>query len=175
MAKRRAVKKDQFVNRVRGSIQLAAAGGGSVESFNTGMNVGREDPMKWVILGGFLQWDINRNSAFCDLAGQDNHLAMQLCIGTQTGILDADDMQVVGTGQTQTELVTQGGMSSSQVIARLEIPYPIPVFASVLTVVAYSANIATLNSKYCYYEIQYLRAGISQNEIVEYLAAFGQV
>lgn len=169
-----SVKRDVFVNRVRGRLAFGANPSTPVfETFNTGMNVGRTDPMKWIILGCTLQPD--PLSATLPSYTSTSHLIAQLMIGTQDAMLNADDMQVVATGHKQWTAITSG-LSFIDWPMSMNIPHPIPVFAQALTIGMDGVLDATgTDSVDFYYEIQYLRASISQNEIVEYLAAFGQV
>jgi len=174
MAKRAARSKaDVFVNRVRGRMTFGADASAVItETFNTGMNVGRSDPMKWIILGAFISPNVQ--SANSPAISNEFNVRTQLCIGTQDAILDDDDMQVVSSGQKHYYGVTSGFEVWDPTI-NLNIRHPIPVFAQALTIMMIAANVAEVNNTEWYYEIQYLRASITQNEIVEYLAAFGQV
>lgn len=167
-------KRDQFVNRVRGRLAFGADPSTAVfESFNTGMNVGRSDPMKWIILGASVMPDALSATQVSFTAASE--LTVQLSIGTHTAMLNSDDMQVVAQGCRNWRIVTEGA-SFLEWPLQLHIPYPIPVFAQTLTIGMDGWTDGTgTDSVDFYYEIQYLRAGISQNEIVEYLAAFGQV
>lgn len=174
--KRAAVRKDVFVNRIRGRLAFGANAATAVfESFNTGMNVGTNDPMKWIILGAHISPNVGGtdNANFPEPAAEVL-CTWQLMIGTQDAMLDCDDMQVVASGHKGQILTTSGATDYNWTIP-LDIRHPIPIFAQTLTVGMRAHNVAAINSSNWYYEIQYLRASISQNEIVEYLAAFGQV
>jgi len=174
MAKRRpTAKRDVFVNRVRGRITFEAPATTEVfETFNTGMNVGRSDPMKWILLGAFMA--PNGAQANAPAVTAEMGLHAQLCIGTQDAILDSDDMQVIADAWRHMQLTTSGGLVWDDRV-KFAIDHPIPVFAQALTIGIVGLNDVQLNGTEWYYEIQYLRASITQNEIVEYLAAFGQV
>lgn len=171
------VRPDRFINRYRGRLTTGSdATVVAVESFNTGMNVGRADPMKWIITH-FAMWP-----NLVTLAGtyhtSTQMIKIQLAIGTQTAQLNGDDMQVICEGCISGTVGADATGWAPEMHWPIMgfLPSPIPVFAQILTVsIDCAANATTMQSKEMVYEIGYVQAPISQNEIVEYLSAFGQV
>lgn len=175
MAKKSAGRRDVFVNRHRGRLTTGAAGALVAESWNTGMNVGRSDPFKWVLLDFRV---VPNYAAFTTITGTAPAAGFfthwQLCIGTQTAMIPSDDMQLICDIGWTPIINTQGAASITWPLSA-GLPGPIPIFAQTLTVMEDHFNSAALNGIEMGYELDYIAAPISQNEIVEYLSAFGQV
>jgi hypothetical protein len=169
-------RRDRFINRYRGRLTTNSdATSAAYESFNTGMNVGRTDPMKWVITH-FAMWPNLVIQAY-PYAATGDIVKVQLCIGNQTAILNGDDMQVICEGSTAQVPGADATAQRSQLWPiQGYLPAPVPVFAQSLTVLIDAlTNQTGMQSKEFVYEIGYVQAPISQDEIVEYLSAFGQV
>jgi hypothetical protein len=165
--------RDVRPNRYRGRLTAAAAGGFAGEQITTGMNVGRTDPFCWEILWAFVAPnDLDDNDAPLDTS----EMIFQLTVGTQAALLNKDDMQVIASADYG--FYAAGAAShqwSNPWPLFLVMPAPITAFAQTLTVGLQTANTATFNSNEFYYEIGYLMRPITQGEIVEYLAQYGQV
>jgi hypothetical protein len=176
MARKGGAPRDRFINRYRGTVVMPAdSTTGIWESFNTGMNVGRENPTKWVITH-FAVWP-GAAAAFpvVEPYGATQLLKAQLCIGTQAAFLQSDDMQVICDGAISEHFTTSGGWVFYWPLQGF-LPSPIPVFAQMLTVGIRSAvNDPGIAGETFVYEIGYVTSPIAQDEIVEYLSAFGQI
>lgn len=171
------VKRERFINRYRGKLVLATpATDPAVFSWNTGMNVGRADPYKWVITH-FAVWP-NYLMIMTPIAATDTHqtIKAQLQIGTNADLMSDDDMQVVATAQCQGWHLGDSALQQNGPPLQGYLPSPIPVFAQTLTVAVKAlANSANLQGQHMAFEIGYVAAPIAQDEIIEYLAAFGQI
>lgn len=172
--KKSTVRRDRYINRYRGRLTTGADSTTCVySSFNTGMNVGRVDPMKWVITH-FAMWPNGIVHVLPHASGQT--VKAQLALGNQTALLDGDDMQLICEAAFLAHEASAVSYPESPWPLRGFLPAPVPVFAQSLTVLFDSAaNVAGLQSKSMVYEIGYIMAPITQDEIVEYLSAFGQV
>lgn len=179
MAKRRSsggVKAERFVNRYRGEItSLADATTVVAVTVNTGMNVGRASAFKWVLLAAELMPKHDSFPIVVGASAEQQGLKAQLCIGTQTAFLDGDDMQVVCEAARGGYMYTSGGMDQPWPLM-FDVAYPLPVFAQTLTMLLKSGvDHAGLDSVTYTFTLWYVMQGINEGEIVEYLAAFGQV
>jgi hypothetical protein len=141
------------------------------ESFNTGMNIGQRDPMKWIIVGASIgPAGVGDVPSVTDAGSYE----AQLSIGTQAAMLEPDDMQVISSLTFMFDVLTSGA-HCWQFPFRFPILSPIPVFAQTITVGMDGTNVAALQNFDYAYEIVYFTAPIVAGEIEEYLAAFGQV
>lgn len=165
--------KERYINRYRGRFTTGANATTVVtESFNTGMNIGQANPYKWVITH-FAWWP--NKATYASPWGAAQAACVQLLLGNQSALLEADDAQVVCEAKAVCAYATNGGVGFNMPIVGF-LPSPIPIFSQALTV-AYAAatNDTALQSKEIAYEIGYVTAPIEQSEILEFLAAMGQV
>lgn len=165
------VKREKYANRYRGRLTFgASAATGVQESFNTGMNIGAGSAYKWTLLAASIQ-----PNTFAGLVVPSTFsLQAQLAIGNQTGMLDQDDMQCISTVARST-YVSAGGANAIDWPLVFPIHSPIPVFAQALTISLVGTNVATLNSIEFAYDLWYVTSPVNKDEMLEYLAAFGQV
>lgn len=171
MAKKR---RDVFANRTRQSVTSGADASTAVfDTWETGMNVGQADPTKWVILGASATPKPSEVPAALT-SGTDIRISLQIMIGEQTAMLDPDDMQLVSQCSWSCDVLTDGCTNAKFPLV-FPILSPIPVFAHQMSIGVVGTNVAVLNSKTWYVDIWYVTAPIAQDEIVEYLAAFGQI
>lgn len=171
MAKRQ-MRKQIYADRYRGRLSFGADASTTVyESFNTGMNVGRETAYKWTLLGATVG---PANVDDVPTIASGGQFQAQLLIGTQTALVEVDDMQCISDVKLSNPLVTNGGAFQVFPLA-FPILSPLPVFAQVITFAMKGANVAALNSKEWAYELWFMPTPTNETEMVEYLAAFGQV
>jgi len=174
--KKKTAVRDRYINRYRGVVTMPANSTTGVHStFNTGMNIGRADPIKWVITH-FAMYP-GSGGSFTDVQpyGASQTLRIQLAVGTQTGFLQSDDMQLLCEGAVSEHFTTSGGWVMHWPI-QAYLPSPIPVFSQALTVGIRSAlDEPLLAGELFAYEIGYVIGSVEQGEILEYLAANGQV
>jgi hypothetical protein len=170
------VRPERFVNRYRGEITSGANSATAVAAtINTGMNVGRADAFKWVLLGASLMPKHDELGVVIAASGTTNAFHAQLCIGTQAAFLDGDDMQVICEGHKSNYWITSGVAAHDWPMV-LDVIYPLPVFAQTLTLlIKTNVDNAQLQNFVWTFTLWYVMQGIAQGEIVEYLAAFGQV
>lgn len=170
MMARRSRSKDVYANRYRGRMSFpASAATGVWESFNTGISMTGMQPHKWDIL-----WCAFSPAHADDAPGHaaNGYMEFQLCFGTQTAMLDPDDMQVVSHAIYDTDVTTDGATVHAFPIY-LGIRAPLVCLASVLTVGMVGINTAAQNLKEWYYEIGYLTRPTSPNEAAEFFAQVG--
>jgi hypothetical protein len=172
MPKRSTVRKERFANRYRGTLTFGAdASVYQHDTFNTGMNVGQSSAFAWTILGVTIG---PNDYTDIDEAANSGAFIAQLAIGAQDAIIDQDDMQAVST-KTMHASAAAGSSFFYEFPLVFPILSPIPVFAQQLTIGMQATNVALFNSDTWAYEIVYVQTPVSQQDIVEYLAAFGQV
>ena len=164
--------RQQFADRYRGRISFGSNASTAVfETFNTGMNVGARDPYKWVLIGACI--GPNSSDDIPVLNDPCDYFA-QIAIGTQTAFLNGDDMQVVTQVGWMGDVATSGGFACN-------FPYifpvlsPLPIFASQITIGMQGVNGTSHNDKEWWYELVYVPSPTQPDEVVEYLAAYGQV
>lgn len=172
VAKKRTIRKQMYADRYRGRFSFGGDASTAVfESFNTGMNVGRETAYKWTLMAATIG-PANTD----DMAGMaDNELFhAQLMIGTHTAFVEQDDMQCITDVMVCRDYVTSGGTLEQWPVV-FPILSPLPVFAQTLTIGMQGTNLASQNSKEYAYCLWYVPTPTNETEMVEYLAAFGQV
>lgn len=166
-------RREMYANRARHRATFGAdASAVAYVSWETGMNLGQNNPMKWVILGATVQ---PLDSTFpADAASNGGSYRAQLQIGENTDMIDADDPQLISQCGFVTDISTNGGLA---VVFPVVFPVlsPIPTFCNQMTFCMQSANLGAYNSTAWILEVTYVWAPIDQDEIVEYLAAFGQL
>lgn len=165
--------RDLYANRHRATLTFGADASTAIyETFETGMNVGQQNPMKWVILGASIQPKYNTVPAAIALT--DVTFKAQILLGEQSAMVDPDDSKLITSCCFTFDIETSGGLNMIWPIV-FPILSPLPVFSKQLTFAILGANKACLNSTAWGIELWYVTAPIAQEEIVEYLAAFGQL
>lgn len=176
MAKRRTYKAqpDMFANRVRGEITFGASAADAVyDHIKTGMNVGQLGAYKWVVLAAHIQPATDQGHV--NLGDSSTFVQAQIAVGEQVLLEDQSDAKVVSHCRYSGDITGGAGMTAWPWPLRFPIHAPIPVFASNLSVLLQGTNIASMNATKWSYEIWYITRPISNNEITEYLAAFGEL
>lgn len=167
-------RRDVFANRKRGVLTFGAdATTVQVDAFETGMNIGQLDPYKWIILGASIG-AVSYTNGLANPAIANTGFYAQLALGNQTGQVDPDDSQAISSVSFASDFDTSGANAVNLPLV-FPILSPIPVFSKEITVSIRGTNSAAINSTAWYYEIWYVTAPIGQDEILEYMAAFGQV
>ena len=168
MAKRR---REQFVNRRRVRASFGANATTIVATeITTNMITDTANPYKWVVLGATMQPE--KNDDIPALADSTLALTSQLCIGSQTAELNGNHTNLIASLKIGMDVGTSGGPLNSMVYP-FDIMYPLPLYCKTITWLMDGANTATLNSTDWFLTIYYVTAGISDDEMREYLQAYG--
>lgn len=166
-------RRQKYPDRYRARVTFAADSTTWVyTTFNTGMNLGARDPFIWAILGVHL-YPTNGPATPGILDG--GGVLWQLALGAQTARLDLEDNQVVVQAGWSVDVSTNGGMALHWP-SKAAIVGAIPTFAAQLTFgMNAKSNDAQYQSQPWTFEIIYVPQAANTADVVEYLAAFGQV
>jgi len=170
-----AKTRDMFADRRRQEMDFGADSSVIVtDVFQTGMNIGQQNPRKWVLLG--MNWGPANLSDIPDALGADCALQIQFALGEHAAQIDADDSQLICQQEWQVNVVGAAGVQFESWPHTVPILSPIPIFANELTVMLQcSINDTAFQNLSWYYELVYVWRDADDLDISDFLAAYGTV
>jgi len=174
-ARRTNSARERYADRYRGIITFGSDASTAIfETFQTGMAAKGMNRYAWLILGAHMQPNFADGLGNVPDINTSAKMVFQLALGTQDAFLDGDDAQVIAQTSRTNQYTTNGGNDCTWPIV-FPIMSPLPTFSNYITVGMQALNSAEYNSQEWIYEIAYVPIKIDSDDILEYLAAYGQV